>query len=229
MGKLNFSKKIISLLVFTLFHAFSFAQENSVNGRVYVFDSLVVMNATIKVKSSQTAYLSDSLGNFVIQCLPKDRIRVKAAGFKTRSLRIRPDDEFLRVDLKLRNSPKSAKMAVGYGHMKEKDITAAISSLRNKNDDFSMYTDMYELISGRISGVRVKGDEIIIRGRSSINMSNSALIVVDGQIMNSGVLRTISPIDVSSIEIIKDGSAAIYGTRGANGVVLITTKKSIDQ
>lgn len=206
----------------------SFAQQITKQGTVFTFDTLVVMNAAIEVKSSNKSYLSDSLGNFVIQCMPKDRIRVKAAGFRSRRLRIRPDDDFIRVDLQLKNSPESAKIAVGHGHMQKKDITAAISSWRNESDDYSMYSDMYELIAGRFSGARVEGDEIIIRGKSSINMSNAALIVVDEQVMNPGVLRVISPIDVKSIDIIKDGSAAVYGSRGANGVVIITTKRGKD-
>jgi TonB-dependent SusC/RagA subfamily outer membrane receptor len=87
---------------------------------------------------------------------------------------------------------------------------------------------MYDLIRGRFAGVQVVNGEIIIRGVNSINSSSAALIVLDGVTVNSSVLNTIPPVQVKNISIIKDGSAAIYGSRGSNGVVLIDTKRGND-
>jgi TonB-dependent SusC/RagA subfamily outer membrane receptor len=95
--------------------------------------------------------------------------------------------------------------------------------------DFSQYSNLYEVIRGRFAGVQIVNGEIIIRGQNSINSSSSALIVVDGVPSNSSVLSSIPPIQVKSINILKDGSSAIYGSRGANGVVLIETKKGGDK
>jgi len=93
-----------------------------------------------------------------------------------------------------------------------------------------MYTDMYELIRGRFAGVQVQSNgDIIIRGVNSFNSSSSALIVIDGVPSNSGILSSLPPIQVKNISVLKDGGAAIYGTRGANGVVIIETKKGGDQ
>jgi len=87
---------------------------------------------------------------------------------------------------------------------------------------------MYELIRGRFAGVQIVSGEIIIRGVNSINSSSAALIVLDGVPVSSSVLNSIPPVQVKSINILKDGSAAIYGSRGSNGVVLIETKKGGD-
>jgi len=105
----------------------------------------------------------------------------------------------------------------------------AVANLNNDDIDFSQYTNMYELIQGRFAGVQVMNGEIIIRGVNSINSSSAALIVVDGVPSDNSILATLPPVQVKSIDILKDGSAAIYGARGSNGVVLIETKKAGDK
>ena len=87
---------------------------------------------------------------------------------------------------------------------------------------------MYDVIRGRFAGVQIINGEIIIRGINSINSSNAALIIVDGIPSDGSILNTIPPVQVKSINIIKDGSSAIYGSRGSNGVVLIETKRGGD-
>jgi TonB-dependent SusC/RagA subfamily outer membrane receptor len=108
----------------------------------------------------------------------------------------------------------------GYGSQKKKDMTTSISKIDGQALKFASYPDIYSMISGEVPGVRVVGKSITIRGRNSINMGGQPLFVVDGTVMSS--IDNISPKMVKSIEIIKDGSAAIYGSRGANGVIIIT-------
>ena len=84
---------------------------------------------------------------------------------------------------------------------------------------------MHDLISGRFAGVQIINNEIIIRGRSTFIASNAALIIIDGIQSTEEYLFDLPPQDVQSINILKDGSAAIYGSRGANGVVLVETKR----
>jgi len=86
-----------------------------------------------------------------------------------------------------------------------------------------------DLIRGRFAGVQIMNDIIIIRGLNSVSSSNGALIVVDGQIVDNSALNNLPPSDIKNINIIKDGSSAIYGSRGANGVVIIETKKGKDK
>ena len=113
--------------------------------------------------------------------------------------------------------------------IKEKDKSYAISSI--KSDDkfgFSMYSNMVEVIVNSSPSIILKNGGIIIRGESSLYGSNSALIILDGKEIDIAELYTLPPMDVKSVDILKGGSAAIYGSRGANGVIIINTKRGAD-
>ena len=112
---------------------------------------------------------------------------------------------------------------VGYGTVKKRDLSHPVSSLQVKGDEIRTYRDMYEYLEGRVAGVMVTTDNrIIIRGVNTVNGSSDPLIIVDGAECQD--LSTINPNDVKSVDILKDSAAAIYGVRGANGVIVITTK-----
>jgi TonB-dependent SusC/RagA subfamily outer membrane receptor len=108
---------------------------------------------------------------------------------------------------------------VGYGTVKRKDMTTSVGKIDATQNRFSAYQNIYDMIKGEIPGVQVNGSSIMIQGPSSINLSNQPLFVVDGIIVSS--LGEISPRMVKSIEVLKGASASIYGSRGANGVILI--------
>ena len=117
-----------------------------------------------------------------------------------------------------------AEVNIGYGTVKKGELTTAVSSLdMEKDSQTKSYADMYEYLQGRVPGLQVTPDKrIIIRGIGSINSSNDPLILVDGAEISD--LSTINPNDVKSVDVLKDASSSIYGVRGANGVILITTK-----
>ena len=115
---------------------------------------------------------------------------------------------------------------VGYTKVRRKDLTASVSKVKI-DDTINGYTNIYDYIQGRCAGVDVTGTTIRIRGVRSINSSNDPLILVDGIEMSD--ISGISPTQVKSIEVLKDAAAAAaYGSRGANGVILITLKKAGD-
>lgn len=118
---------------------------------------------------------------------------------------------------------------IGYGHISEENKSNAVVSLNTSKTDFSRYSDLYDLIRGQFAGVEISNGEIIIEATKSFQGSNAALIVLDGAIPDESVLSTISPTDVKTINVIKDASSSIYGTRGMNGVVIIETKKGGDK
>ncbi len=112
---------------------------------------------------------------------------------------------------------------VGYGTVKKRDLSHPVSSLQVKGNEVRTYRDMYEYLEGRVAGVVVTTDKrIVIRGVNTINGSSDPLIIVDGAECQD--LSTINPNDVKSVDILKDSAAAIYGVRGANGVIVITMK-----
>ena len=114
----------------------------------------------------------------------------------------------------------SEEVNVGYGTMPRDQISTSVSSV-SINENIP-YTTIYEMIQGKCAGVQVSGESVIIRGVGTINLSSQPLFVVDGVEMFS--ISHINPRDVKDIQVLKDSAASIYGSRGANGVILITLK-----
>jgi TonB-dependent SusC/RagA subfamily outer membrane receptor len=205
------------------------AQSQMIRGIVTTFDSITVSGAEIIVKSTKEIIKSDTLGQFTAKVNPGDQLKVQAKGFISQKVKLEDNTKLVAVNLKLKPGEKSKEYAIGYGYVKDAEKLNAVAQLTNKDMDFSQYTDMYDLIRGRFAGVQVHSNgDIIIRGVNSINLSSAALIVLDGITTDQSVLSSISPVNVKSINILKDGSSAIYGARGANGVVIIETKKGND-
>lgn len=223
--------KLVSITVFIISIMLvqsSFAQERVLSGRVYVFDSIPVMKASIHIKSIKQVIYSDSLGNFYAPCNYEDVLKISAKGFVTEKVKVDSKIKLVIVNLELKQGDKNREYAIGYGHVSDADRLNSMANLTNDDVDFSQYTNMFELIRGRFNSVQVVNNEIIIRGKTSLLGSNAALIVLDGMPVSSSVLNSLPPTEVKSINIIKDSSAAIYGSRGANGVVLIETKRAGD-
>lgn len=119
--------------------------------------------------------------------------------------------------------PVNELVDIGYGKIKKSDASYNVGSLKNKESKTQIYTNIYEMIQDQFPGIGISGGSIVIRGGSgSIMGSNAALIIVDG--VSTPSIADISPDDVENISILKGSATAIYGVRGANGVVLITTK-----
>lgn len=222
-----FHISLISVLAFLLTWSAD-AQERTIQGIVTTFDSIPLIEAEVRNKSTDKTVLTDSLGRFHIQSETGDKLKISARGFYNEKVKIGDKTKYAAINLRLKPGEENREYAVGYSKVSDRDKLNALASL-NKNDlDFSQYNDIYELIKGRFAGVQVVGGEIIIRGINSFTSSSAALIVVDGVIVDSGALRSIPPVHVKSINVIKDGSAAIYGSRGANGVVIIETRTGAD-
>ena len=109
---------------------------------------------------------------------------------------------------------------IGYGTVKKKNLTTDVGYIDAQDDSNASYTNIYDMIQGKVPGVQVTGRKITIRGVNSINLSTDPLFVVDGVIVNT--IDHISPSQVKSITVLKGSDAAIYGSRGAGGVIMIT-------
>jgi len=223
MFKRFFSQTIF--LITLLIASQGYAQDRIIQGIVTTYESIPLVGVEVLIKSTNQVVKTDTLGKFAVSCNSRDKLRFFAHGFYNQKVKLKENTKFVAVNLNLKPGEKGKAYAIGYGHVLEEDRLSAISSLSDNNQDFSKYLDMYDLIKGRFSGVEVVGSEIRIRGKNTMGSSNAALIVVDGVVRNQSILGMISPITVKSIDIIKDGGSAIYGSQGANGVVLIETKK----
>jgi TonB-dependent SusC/RagA subfamily outer membrane receptor len=125
------------------------------------------------------------------------------------------------------DSSADSVVNIGYGSANKKNVGTSVNKINNSGAGSPMYSDIYQMIAGKVPGVEVRGRTITIRGTTSIMLSSEPLYVVDNIIVSS--IENISPIDVKSIEVLKGASAAIYGSRGSNGVLLITLKGVSDK
>jgi TonB-dependent SusC/RagA subfamily outer membrane receptor len=218
----------VILSAFFLLSVSSGAQEKIIHGLVTTFDSIPLSEAQVRIKSTKQTVVTDSLGQFSAMVNQNDRLKVSASGFFNQKVKLEEKTKFAAINLKLKPGEKNREYAIGYGHVSDRDKLNALATLSNKDVDFSQYSNMYDLIKGRFAGVQVSNGQIIIRGVNSINSSSAALIIIDGVPVDGSALNSIPPIQVKSVNVIKDGSAAIYGSRGANGVVVIETKGGND-
>jgi len=211
-----------------LFQAAAIAQTRVVHGVLTAFNKYPVTNIEVIAKKSKASTMTDSLGNFSIVCKEKDQIKIKAETFKSVSRSISKDTDSLRINLIFMDSKKNRDLAVGYGYMSKEDLTFAAEHLQQENNEFCNYPNIYELLKGRFPGVTVDGTtgsyRVFIRGTQSINSNNEVLFIVDGSPSYVGGLY---PCEIKSIDVIKDGMASMYGTRGSNGVILIETKRGM--
>jgi TonB-dependent SusC/RagA subfamily outer membrane receptor len=114
------------------------------------------------------------------------------------------------------------KVNIGYGTADRKDINSQVNKVNTQNDRYASYNNVYDMLRGAVPGVQVVGKSITIQGQSTPNSNDQPLLVVDGIIVSS--IDDIQPVLVKSVEVLKGASASIYGSRGANGVILIHLK-----
>ena len=195
------------------------------HGIVTTFDSIPLIGANVKIKSTKQNILTDSMGNFLVRYNHEDKLKVTANGFYSQNVKLTGNIKIAAINLKLKPGKKNREYAVGYGFVSDIERINAVASFNQDDVDFSMYSNMYDLIRGRVAGVQIVNDVIVIRGINSINSNGAALVIIDGIQMDPSILAKISPMQVKSINVIKDGSAAIYGSQGSNGVLIIETKR----
>ncbi|NLJ44069.1 MAG: TonB-dependent receptor plug domain-containing protein [Bacteroidales bacterium] len=124
-------------------------------------------------------------------------------------------------------SPDDDVVDIGYGKVKRRDVTSNVNKIDGNNPKYASYRNIYDMIRGEVPGVQVVGNSIKIQGASSLTLSTEPLYVVDGVTVNS--IDNILPYQVKSIQVLKGSSASIYGSRGANGVIVINLVNSGDR
>ncbi|MCP4312348.1 MAG: TonB-dependent receptor plug domain-containing protein [Bacteroidetes bacterium] len=219
------SRTILSLLLCSALMVG--AQTRVVYGKVTAYNQYPLQNIQVIAKKSKAAVKTDSLGMFSIVCMEKDVIKVKPKAFMSATRKVGSHSDTLLINLVFIDNKSNRELATGYGYINQKDLAYAVSHMQQENNDFCNYQDIFELVTGKFPGVIVSNKSIQIRGASSINSSTEALYVVDGGITNN--IEWIHPCDVYSVDVLKDGMTAIYGSRGANGVIVIETRRGRHQ
>lgn len=223
---------IILIITFCLFSFQLYAQQVNVSGRVSDEANLELVGVNIVVKGTTKATISDLDGKYAISVKKGDILVFSYVSYETQEVEIR-DQHVLNISLNPQVSILEEVVVVGYGTQKKESVVGAISSVKADDLKQSASANLSNAIAGRISGVMTKmvsgrpgadDSKIFVRGLATMNDA-SPLVLVDG--VERG-FDQIDPEDIESFSVMKDASAtAVYGVRGANGVILVTTKRGL--
>lgn len=232
--------KFVLVVLLSLLFQGAWAQ-NTITGTVTdVKDGQPIPGVNVTIKGTNTAVQTDNSGKFKINAPSTSVILVfSSVGYSTRE--VSGSQGNFAVTLVQANQQLNEVVVIGYGTARKKDLTGAVTVVTSKDFQKGAITTPEQLIAGKVAGVSItsnsgapgSGSTIRIRGGSSLNASNDPLIVIDGVLLEGGgisgaanPLSLINPNDIETFNILKDASAtAIYGSRAANGVIIITTKK----
>lgn len=209
-----------------------FAQNITVTGIITDAKSEPLIGVTVQIQGTSTGSVTDMNGRYALSNVPSNGVlEVSYVGMQTQTINVN-NQTIINVVLREVSELLDELVVVGYGTMRKSDVTGSISTAKGSDIIKSQAFNALEGLKGKAAGVNIfsntgqPGGElrVIIRGISTINASASPLYVVDGVVMTN--FQFLNPNDIESIEVLKDASsAAIYGARGANGVILVTTKR----
>lgn len=228
------------LLVFFSSISLAVGQNHTFSGRVVNSQGDPLEGVSVSTVDGQKATSTNANGNFKLTLENTQQIlSFSLVGYESKAITVRSQSDLV-VTLAIKVSDIDEVVVIGYGTVERKDLTGSVGSVNMKDLQQSPVKTFDEALAGRVAGVQVTSSEgqpgsninIVIRGNNSITQSNFPLFVIDGFPMESpsdmaiNPLNTLDPNDIVSMDVLKDASAtAIYGARGANGVVIITTKR----
>lgn len=224
---------LLLMAVFTLLHVSGYAQNKVVKGTITDVSGLPIPGVNVIIKGTTTGVSTDIDGKYGISVSPGQVLVFSATGSKTVEKTVgqsNVENIVLLDDV----SQLNEVVVVGYGTVKKSDVTGAVVSVSAEKLMTRPVTNALEALQGKAAGVDIRSSErpgtigsVRIRGNRSLTATNAPLYVVDGvPLMSTSSIETLNPRDIASIDILKDASAtAIYGSRGANGVIIVTTKQ----
>lgn len=235
--KIKLPLRALTLASGLLLTVSSFAQTNAIKGHVKDASGEPIMGATITVNGKAVG-ITDMDGNFSVDAAPGAKITFTYLGMTPQTVKASNN-----MNITLEDDSKSLNeiVVIGYGVAKKSDLTGSVTAIKPDSKNKGVVVNAQDMLTGKVAGVNITsndgtpggGAKIRVRGGSSLNASNDPLIVIDGLAMDndgvkglSNLLSVVNPQDIESFSVLKDASAtAIYGSRGSNGVIIITTKK----
>ncbi len=227
---------LIAAVVLAVFQQALYAQQSPhvINGTVTNEKGEPLEGVVVNVKNSNESVATNAAGQFIISINKATVVLVIShVGYADKEVEVTQNSNNLAITLSISSKELGEVVVVGYGTVKKSDLTGAISGISQKEIQARPVANALEAMQGKVAGVDITSNErpgtvgdITIRGVRSLTASNSPLYVVDGIPLITGSIDNINPNDIESIDVLKDASAtAIYGSRGANGVVIVTTKQ----
>jgi TonB-linked SusC/RagA family outer membrane protein len=228
------NKFLLQICMLLLLCSTALAQNRTLTGEVVDRDTKEPLTGvSIMVKGTGNGTQSDVKGRFRVTGLSGNAVlTVRYIGYKSQDIKLGQNQTNVTIVLESSAQQLEEVVAIGYGTVKKRDVNGAVSTITARDLKDIPVTSLGEALAGRLSGVQITQSEgspdaqvrVLIRGGGSITQSNNPLYVIDGIQVENG-LNSLSPQDIESIDVLKDAaSTAIYGARGANGVIIITTK-----
>lgn len=233
---ISFMKKYLAIAIMVLLSVAAYAQKHSVTGQVVDQSGKPVVGLVVLEQGTRNGVTTDSDGKYIIEVSKLDAVlEFSALGYSTLVQEVK-GRRVVNVTALIESLLLDEVVAIGYGSVKKRDLTTAVSTVSTEDMQLRPVTEASGFIQGKVPGVQViqtnglpgSGMTVRVRGVTSITSSNDPLYVVDGVPVGDGnyAISYLSPNDIETMQILKDASsAAIYGSRAANGVVLITTKR----
>ncbi|HEX7754659.1 MAG TPA: TonB-dependent receptor plug domain-containing protein, partial [Niabella sp.] len=223
------SVKLILILALMCSFTNVFAQVNTITGKVTDNNGAPLNTVSVVVKGTTRAVGTNEAGTYTIDAAPGETITFSSIGFTSKDVLV-GEQKAINVQLSIASVDLNEVVVVGYGTQLKKDLTGAVSVIKSEDVKKRQATTVAQALQGLATGIKVRGGgqpgseaQIQIRGIKNVSGTNP-LYVIDGLITTAN--RDFNPEDIESIQILKDASAAaIYGSRAANGVIIITTKK----
>lgn len=230
-------KKCVFMLLFLCFSFVSFAQQIEVSGSIKDKEAQVLLpSVSVTIKGTSKGVTSDFGGFYRIQTKIGAILVFSYLGYQTKEIKV--TTKSLNITLKEETENLDEIVLIGYGSSKKQDLTGSVTRITEKDFQVGFVTNVEQLIANKIPGLQITpvsgrpgaGSSFLVRGGASLGASNNPLFVIDGNPIGlsdgPGVLSALNPSDIASFDVLKDAAAAaIYGSRGSNGVILITTKK----
>lgn len=236
MKKNIIARQVICCILLSCITIMTHSQTQKITGVVFDTNNEPVLGASIVIKGTQQGTVTDINGKFQLSSVaPRAVLTFSFVGYKTQEISLKGRNNikvFLEEDALLLSELEV--VAVGYGDVKKRDLTGAISKANMGDLIKTPVSNIANSLGGRIAGVQVTSPDgglteefnIVIRGVGSLTQSTEPLYVIDGFPSESSNMGSLNPNDIQAIDVLKDASAtAIYGARGANGVIVITTRK----
>ncbi len=228
----------ILLLLFIFFSTpflsdLSAQTKKTVKGIVTDLNSDPIIGANVTIKGSSIGTITSIDGSFSLSVASNAFLNISYIGYESEEVAVKGKD-FLKISLREDSKSLDEVVVIGYGTSTKRDLTSAVSKVDIASVQNVSVGSVNEALGGRMAGVQVtslggkpgEAVDIVIRGANSITSNSSPLYVIDGFVMTDDYINTINPNDIESLEVLKDASAtSIYGARGANGVIIISTKK----
>lgn len=226
--KIEGDKQVVLSLQSTLKKAKS---NKSVSGKIVDTEGNPLIGVSIAVDNGTRGTMSDVDGNWKLEAPKGSLLTFSYIGYNTHTLRVGSKDVYT-VSMSEDNQLLDEVVVIGYGTMKKRDLTGAISSVKSEDIKMAPVANAMEALQGKVAGLDIsrssgragESPSVLLRGNRSLTAKQDPLYIIDGI---AGSIETLNPNDIESIEVMKDASStAIYGSAGANGVILVTTKQA---